>query len=171
MRTLLMLTMLAAGSLIIGRSTTAQVQHPASTPPRISIAINTPQAVVKAGSDVVVEVEMKNISQVDVPDGAPLTGGASTGFRWQVRDSSGKQVAMTDYGIQANHLASSSGEPHMWAGSFFSAPLAPGKVITQRLALTKEYDLSKPGKYTIQATRGDAQTDVKSNVITLTVIP
>lgn len=171
MRMLLMLVMLAAGSMIIGRTTTAQAQQPANTAPRISIAIKTSQTVVKTGSDVVVQVEMKNISQVDVPDGAPLADGPTTSFQWEVRDSSGKQVAMTDYGLRANHLDSPNGVPRVWAGSFFSAPLAPGKVITQTLALTKEYDLSKPGKYTVQASRGDGQTRVKSNIITLTVTP
>jgi hypothetical protein len=169
MKILVMLTLFAIGPLIIGGSTSTQVTHPS---PRISIAINTTRTVVKTGSDVVVEVEMKNISQEDVPDGAPLTPGlGSTGFRWEVRDSAGKQVAMTDYGIRVNHPESSSGEPHVWVGSFFTAPLAPGKVINQKLALTREYDFSKPGKYTIQASRWDGQIEVKSNTITLTVTP
>lgn len=41
------------------------------------------------------------------------------------------------------------------------------------MALSKEYDLNKPGKYTVQASRleADGKTDVKSNVIALTVTP
>jgi predicted secreted protein len=163
-----MLTLFAIGPLIIPGSTSTQVTHPT---PRISIAINTARTVVKTGSDVVVEVEMKNISQGDVPDGTAIPSLGSTGFRWDVRDSAGKQVAMTDYGIRVNHPESSSGEPHVWVGSFFSASLAPGKVISQKLALTKEYDFSKPGKYTIQASRWDGQIEVKSNTIMLTVTP
>jgi hypothetical protein len=84
---------------------------------------------------------------------------------------------MTDYGIKANHLDPSqdaSGPrvpPHISTGSAFAETLGRGKSVVQKLALSKEYDLSNPGKYTIQALHSDGKTDVQSNVISLTVTP
>lgn len=45
--------------------------------------------------------------------------------------------------------------------------------MTHRVNLTKMYELSKPGKYIVQFRRLDeaSETFVKSNKITITVIP
>lgn len=44
----------------------------------------------------------------------------------------------------------------------------PGQLLDERADLTKEYDLSVPGTYHVQAAYGDI---VKSNIITVTVTP
>lgn len=163
--------MLTIASLVPGNSA-AQVAQPATAKPKISIAIKTAQNAVKVASDVDVEVEMKNISQEGV--GFILTGTmsfSSTSFRWDIRDIASKPVPMTEYGLKANCLDSPGGVPRICSGSSFGDTLDPGKAFRQKLTLSKEYDLSKPGKYTIQAFRSDGKTDVKSNVITLTVTP
>ena len=83
---------------------------------------------------------------------------------------------MTEYGLKINGLEPPQGEP----GPGGYAPsarktvfglLGPDKAIVEKMALSKEYDLSKPGKYSIQALRSDGKTDVKSNTITVTVMP
>jgi len=90
---------------------------------------------------------------------------------WDIRDSASKPVPLTEYGLKANCLDSPGGVPRICAGSTFGDILEPGKSFRQTLALSKEYDLSKPGKYTVQASRFDGKTDVKSNTLTLAVMP
>ena len=130
----------------------------------------------KVGSDVEVEVKMKNISAEDIFYSV-LTGRGQgpvpSGFTWEILKSEGKPVPFTEYGLKINHP-----EPELGPGGYVPAAgktvfglLGPGKAIVAKRALSKEYDLSKPGKYSIQALRFDGKTDVKSNVITLTVTP
>jgi hypothetical protein len=160
-------------SPVFGNSA-AQVAQPAPAEPKISITIKTAQSTVNVGSDVEVEVEMRNISAGDIFYGAAgVFGAGTTSFKWEIRDNKGRTIPMTEYGIKANHIDPSleGVPPHVHAGSAFAETLGPGKSVVQKLALSKEYDLSKPGKYTIQALHTDGKTDVKSNTITVTVTP
>jgi hypothetical protein len=171
LKTLLTIATLTMIFLVSG-SSTAQVAQPVPAKPKISITIRTVQNTVVVGSNVEVEVEMRNISQEGVgfvPSGTMSY--STTSFRWDIRDIAGKPVPMTEYGLKANCLDSPGGVPRICAGSIFSAILDPGKSITQKLALSKEYNLSKPGRYTIQAFHTDGKIDVISNTITLTVTP
>jgi len=51
--------------------------------------------------------------------------------------------------------------------------LDPGKSVTNRVNVTQVYDLSRPGKYTIQVKQYDDESKsfVKPNKITVTVTP
>jgi hypothetical protein len=131
------------------------------------------------GSDVVVEAEMKNISAEDIFYSA-ITGRGQEpgpgGFTWEILNGEGRPVSMTEYGLKIHSPEPPQGEvgpggynPRM--GKTIFGLLGPGKAIVEKMALSKEYDLSKPGKYTIQILRSDGKTDVKSNIITLTVMP
>src|SRR5882672_3553931 len=61
----------------------------------------------KVGSDVEVEVEMKNISAEGVGFVPTSTMSSSTtSFRWDIREGAGKEVPMTEYGLKANCLDS-----------------------------------------------------------------
>jgi carboxypeptidase family protein len=153
-------------------SVSDEVAQPALPEPKISITIKTAQNTVAVGSDVQVEVAMKNISQEGVgfvPSGTMSY--STTSFRWDIRDSAGKPVPMTDYGLKANCLDSPGGAPRICAGSSFADILNPGRSLNEKLALSKEYDLSRPGRYTIQALKFDGELAVKSNIIILTVTP
>lgn len=169
MKKLLILVMLSAPSLASGNSV-FQIAQPKTEKPRITISIKTARTSVKVDSVVEVEIDEKNISDRDVPC-CDAFSPSTTFFRWEIIDNAGKQVPMTDYGLKANHLDSPDGVPRIHAGSSFIAPLPPGQTLTQKLALSKEYDLSRPGKYAIQAISSDGEMEVKSNTITLTVTP
>lgn len=161
---------------VISAGGQAQVAQPAPAEPKFSLTIKTAQGTVKVGSDVVVEAEMKNISAEDIFY-SRLTGRGPgpfpSGFTWEILNSEGKPVPFTEYGLKINRP-----EPELGPGGYVPAAgktifglLGPGKAIVEKMALSKEYDLGKPGKYSIQALRSDGKTDVKSNVITLTVKP
>jgi hypothetical protein len=120
-RTLLIIVTLTTAAFASGKSVT-QVRQSGPIGPRISITIRTAHDAVIVGSDVEVEVEMKNISQEAVGFEPPSTMSFSTtSFRWGIRDSAGKPVPMTEYGLKANCLDSPGGYP----GYVQEAPLAP----------------------------------------------
>jgi hypothetical protein len=162
MKPLFTLVIITIVSLVSGNST-AQVAHPTPAEPRISITIKTAQSAVKIDSDV--DVEGVGFA----PSGTMSF--STTSFRWDIRDNADKPVPMTEYGLKANCLDSPGGAPRICAGSSLGDILDPGKSFRQKLALSKEYDLNKLGKYTIQALHFDGKMDVKSNTITLTVTP
>jgi hypothetical protein len=164
---------------VISAGGQAQVVQPAPAEPKFSLTIKTAQGTVKVGSDVVVEAEMKNISAEDIFYSV-LTGRGPgpvpSGFTWEILNSEGKPVPLTEYGLKINQLEPPQGE--VGSGGYVPAAgktvfglLGPGKAIVEHRALSKEYDLGKPGKYSIQALRSDGKTDVKSNTITVTITP
>jgi hypothetical protein len=103
----------------------------------------------------------------------------------QIRDGDGKLVAETEYGRaihgrsvgQPGAVAADTSQP----GRAGAPPrdvlsvLLPGRTLTEESDLSKEFDLSRPGKYTVQATarRTDPDTGlrVQSNTLTLTITP
>ena len=102
----------------------------------------------------------------------------------QVRDSEGKPVAETEYGktIHARSIEAppvdrnGPGVPTRGPrGGAIAMALRPGETLTEESDLTKEFDLSRPGKYTVQAfDRGrdpDTGKTVMSNEVTITGQP
>jgi len=128
-----------------------------------SLVVSTPESTVKAGTDLKAAVTMTNTSDHDIfyradPSGTLLP------FAFDVRDSEGKVVSETSKGLSAHGK-------NMAAGSYLGVPIHPGESIHRERVLNKEFDLEKPGKYTVQATRESGSTVVKSNIITITVVP
>jgi len=138
--------------------------------PTISINISTPQNTVRVGSEIIVDVVTQNISHHVIHYTVIAGAGAELShFRVDVRNSVGKPVTETQYGQKVH------GTDHRaHSGSVFGAdiPVEPGKTLHEKLILTKEYDLSQPGTYTVQLRRTDFDdSSVKSNTITLTITP
>jgi len=130
--------------------------------PWIKLAISTSQSVVKSGSAVVIKITRTNTSDHNIFYGVGV--GSFTDL--EVRNREGKLVPETPYG----HKVHDKG--HWRGGSVFSVPLEPGKTRKEEVELNKEYDLSNPGDYTIQARETDPQgIVVKSNTISMTVTP
>ena len=130
--------------------------------PWIKIAISTSQSVVKSGSAVVIKITKTNTTDHNLFYGVGV--GSFTDL--DVRNSEGKFVPETPYGQKIHDKG------HWSGGSVFSVPLEPGKARKEEVELSKEYDLSRPGEYTIQARETDPQgIVVKSNTITVTVTP
>jgi len=135
----------------------AQGTPPAQVP--ISVAISASSLEVKAGSELKLEVVMANTS-----DGRVGLTTWPEDFRVDVRDSDGKPVGE----------AKKAGKvqlPIQGHGSSQGRELAPHEVVRWEEIVGKKLDLSKPGEYTIQATRVFGKTAVKSNTITITVVP
>ena len=139
-----------------------QVMPPTQVP--ISLTINAPSSEVKAGSEFKLDVVMTNTSDEQV--------GLTTwpdDFRVDVLDSEGRVVGKarepgeSTTNPKARNVLRKSSSPGL--------TLSPHGVFRLQEDLSKEFDLSKPGKYTVQATRMYGKTAVKSNIVTITVVP
>jgi hypothetical protein len=128
---------------------------------------------VKAGSPVRVKITTTNTSDREVVyyETGPWH------YNIYVRDATGAYAPDTPEGLGK----------HPWSprrtggGGVFSGPsfrfrlaIGPGKKQEDEVDVTKEYDLSKPGKYTVQLERPDPENKgqwLRSNTITVTVTP
>jgi len=148
--------------IVCGLAAGAQVAPPAQVP--ISLTISTPSSQVKAASELRLDIVLTNSS--DEPVG--LTTWPED-FRVDVLDSKGRVVGKAQEPGESRPNPKAANFPAQ--GSSQGLTLAPHMVLRLRDDLSKEFDLSKPGKYTVQATRMYGKVPVKSNVITITVVP
>jgi len=166
-RSNLLLVSMTLGALGIALATSIQGQSSPvaqNVQPMFSITISTPHDVIKAGTNVFVKVALTNTSKHQI----------------RLNSSNGTQE-MQDIVIrddQGNSPLSKIGRDiaagRDWlVGSEHSFTIEPGKTVTERVGVPSTYDLSQPGKYTMQVQKRDpySKTVVKSNTITLTVTP
>jgi hypothetical protein len=132
----------------------------------LSIAARSPS--VKVGDPVWVDATLKNASDYAVNlwlDLTPDQGGYA--YAVDVRDERGSVPPTTEY---AKAIAKRTG------GEGGYVPLDPGKALMHKVEVSKLYDLSRPGKYTIQFRKIDvfdkeAKEYVTSNPITVSLTP
>lgn len=131
----------------------------------LSITISAPQNVIKAGNGVWIEVTITNTSNREllVQERNPATD-----YEIDVRDDRGAAVPETDHGPKLREA------PMIPMNSRnLGIHLQPNESTKENITLTDLYDLSHPGKYTMQVQRvlpkelGPGY--VKSNVITITL--
>lgn len=132
----------------------AQVVQPAQVP--ISLTISAPSLEVKAGSEFKLDIVLTNTSAERV-----------LLYPWDltvdVRDSEGNVVGKAK-------KASDSSERTLGTGSYQGIWLGPQQVVRWTEIVGKKLDLTKAGKYTVQATRTYGNATVKSNAITIIVV-
>jgi hypothetical protein len=167
---------------------TSQVKSPpqamASSRPRkqaFRIRITTPHTIVKAGSEVLVEITVTNNSRDQLTTGSPRW--EPTGF--DIRDSQGNE-SLTKRGrclVKGEcepvtiHCPETGSPCEIVNLPMYGGPtrfLKSGESFSEATAIPLDsYDLSRPGKYTVRWQCNDptGKTVVKSNKITLTVIP
>jgi hypothetical protein len=136
--------------------------------PSISIEISAPEATVKVGAEVELNINLKNISHHEI-SGSEILGGADLNYDIQVRNNDGALAPYTPVGRKLYGKDPSYGGLH---GSVRMYILAPGVSHKSNTFLNKIYVLT-PGNYSVQASGRDPDTKalVKSNVIKITVTP
>jgi hypothetical protein len=151
------------------------VQDKGAPTPTISITITTPATEFMVRSPVPLKLVLRNTSSDGVGVRSGYVGPAYKGEKFrnidiQVLDSSGKPVDESDLG-RAIH----GRDPKIGWGEPVRRPLAAGigrgDSLTEQSDLSKEFDLSRPGRYTVQARRWDNETGqmVLSNKIAITI--
>ncbi len=131
-----------------------------------SIVITTAQVTVKVGSEVRVDIQVKNSSDANIMLDSP----GSPSYDMDVRDSKGEQAPETEL-MRKIHAPQ---DPSTRLEGSFVVPILPrGQSVQQYLSVSKFYDISTAGKYTIQLQATDhlSKKSVKSNTITVIVTP
>jgi len=136
-----------------------------------SITISTPAEVVKPGSEVRLDISLKNL--LDKTILLPKNVGqeeTDADYVIEVRDSTGRSATET----QRGQMIRGKGTKRYF-GSIRWVGAKPGETLKESVALNKDFDLNKPGKYVIQIQRYVPDDlgggGVKSNVISVSVNP
>jgi hypothetical protein len=134
-----------------------------SATPAYLVTISADKPEVKAGSSVFIRFKLTNISDKVVDCSNGYRGATNVSYEYDVRDGNGKSVEKP---VLHPELMTGS-----WGGP---CELKPGEAVGGELLVSSAYDLSNPGTYTIQIARrttDDRKDDVKSNTVTITVLP
>lgn len=132
-----------------------------------TIAIKVETSIVKAGSAVVANGRVTNTSNRPIDASGCYCGpsGLDSYLAWEVRDVEGHLVAKKIY--PHPELATSS--------AILDRIIKPGESLSGSQDISRLYDMSRPGKYVIQASRptSDAKDAliIKSNKASVTIIP
>ncbi len=159
-----------------GRSAAQSASQTRNATPAFSITLSTRQTVVEVGSPLRVRIADTNMLDRDIFVALPI--------QMSVLDGEGKPVPETAHWRKTHGTEPRPTAPPGVGGIPVGIPGPSGSVIGPRPMhpgettsgisgdLTKQYDLSTPGTYTIQARRRDSYSEsvVESNVLTVTVI-
>ena len=139
--------------------------------PPFSVTISSKEPVVKSGSIIWVDATVKNTSDEVISVGS--TAPVEFAYDIDVWTDKSARAPETKLGRRRNNRTTPEDETMVILSDSAESPLKPGKTLTDHVNVSKMYDLSQPGKYTIEFRRLDEETKtfVKSNKITLTVTP
>jgi hypothetical protein len=137
--------------------------------PPFSLAIAVADQPVQLGTQVRVTITLKNNSDYDIAfDSSSVPGEAEFHYSVLLLDDDGKPVPETKYSriLQGK-------EHETYTENVLSVTIQPNEEAKDDFVLNKLFDLSKPGKYTLQVARGIPETLgkglVKSNVLSLVI--
>ena len=132
----------------------------------LSIKISAKPSTVRAGSSVMIDLYVTNLSRTDLDTGASISEltGIDPNYVYGVRDSAGHGVAKRLY----RH-------PELALGHAILGTLKPGESVTLHQEISRLFDLTHPGKYSVQVSRrfpwNHKDILVRSNKIVLTITP
>jgi hypothetical protein len=154
----------ATVALVAGQSSAGQG---GSAKPPAALVITTEQPTVKAGSMVAITVHFTNTSKQPIDAGGTFNDatGLDSNFLFDVRDDKGHLAAKRAY----RH-------PELWSGhAILDRVVKPDETLSEEQDISRLYDMTKPGKYVIQASRAIPKEMgggvVKSNSVSVTVTP
>ena len=146
-----------------GLSGQGQTERQNENPP-ISLVIAARASSQKKGSNIWVEASLKNTSDHILWIYKSISEDMDQGgwvYQVDVHEEHGSIPPKTKYALNIGAGGGSGGY----------VPLRPGETLTQKVNVSKLYDLSQPGRYTIQFRRLDegTKTYIVSNPITVTI--
>ena len=143
---------------MISASTSVAIAQTAKDPFSITISADKPTVV--AGSRVYIRIKLTNMSDHVVDCSSAMVGAFDRRYLYDVLDENGKSMIKTDIDPERYQFCN----------------LDPGESTGNgERSISWLYDFTKPGTYTVQLSRfignDEKQGAVKSNTITITVIP
>jgi hypothetical protein len=153
-------------SLLLAITGTVGIAQDNTSNQLFSITISMVDTTIKAGSPVRIKIELTNTSYSDLDASGSFNDmtGQDSNFHVLLRDEKGNKGLKNIY----NHPELATGHPIM------GRTVKSGATLTEEQDVSRQYDMTHPGKYSIQVTR-PISTDlkdgmVKSNIITVTVV-
>ncbi len=154
----------------------AAVQDRWDRAPAFSLSISTEHNTVAVGSPVLLKIRLTNLSNHVLDDDAnPVIAGDFI----EVRDLSDKPALMTRFywhatgrKVPKEQVVAGADDPHVGHGlGGRGLHVQPGGTGQIGADITRLYDLSRPGKYTVQVSRfdPDSRTTVKSNKVEIRI--
>jgi hypothetical protein len=147
-----------------------------SPPPAISLSIAGLENSIKTGPPIKVEATITNESNADVSlifNAVEDRGGLD--YSVSVKNEHSAVPPDTKFGRALKGLTNPAlrTEETPVDGSIFFTDLKPRGQWTDTIEISKLFDLTQPGKYSIQLSRFDdvSHSYVKSNVVTITITP
>jgi hypothetical protein len=132
--------------------------------PVYSVTIKAAPQHVKSTNDVLIDIQIKNISKGPITcQRGPVSGALDIAFQYDVRTADG-------------HVIPRNFDPHPELGAVshgWPCLLQPGETARSVAFVGQFYDMRLPGRYLIQISQSDCETHevVKSNQIEVTVDP
>ena len=153
---------LSIACALVAAFATAQATQSAQVP--FSLAVSTSTPTIKMGSELKLDVAVTNTSDKRVSLWSH-PGKLAPGL--DVRNSKGKPANE----VKAKSEPPKGGVVYPPGGSYPSLDIDPGKTVHFEEIVTRKFDLTKPGTYTVQAMQEFDNKLLKSNTITITVTP
>ena len=131
-----------------------------------SFVIRAAEEEIKPGSDVVVEITITNNSDraigMESMDISPYVA--------IVRAANGVLAPETEMGRSLKQKQRERISPN-WVGSRFGVRLQPGEAVHEKCVVSERYDMTAPGRYSIQLERLWGRAGVPSNTVMVAVVP
>jgi hypothetical protein len=145
--------------------------------PSISIGIAASQNVIASGTRVELHILVTNVSKglIHMSRSNGDDQAALSYYTVDLRDTKGDSPPKTMLNriLSGEPVPLPPGKGGIITGSSMIFPLQPGETLKDDMILNDLFDLNTPGKYTIQIQHDDpvSRNPVKSNTITLTIVP
>jgi hypothetical protein len=158
------------------------------TPPPFTLTLSAAQGTIRCGAEVRVQIALTNVSDHDiVAVREPGDDEADAHYSMDVRDEDGQPApeSALSMGFKGKDKFGNDlpwikgGLPHgkiyiRW-GHNIQITLKPGESLKEECVLSRFYDLTLSGKYTVQLTRDvpaelGSGPPIKSNVVTVTIM-
>ena len=170
---------MAFAMLLFVTSTMAAFGQAVSEQP-FTVSISTEKSTFKSGDPIPVKVELTNTSNKDlnVSSGVDLNSGVLFTHSFEVHNETGKLVPPRIHTHQQSQTGSAPAKPEEnptgpETGRVIFGVLKPGEKYSVVDDISRVYDLSESGRYTIQMAHPlpdkSSKDGVKSNVVTITV--
>ena len=157
--------------LLLGLIVSGNAQTPQPPAEPFSLTLRADQQQYKSGEKIRLDITITNTSQTQIRMlSGPGSAMAEEHFELIGTDPKGSPIRETHYGLEAHGKVPN----HLSGGSRYAEDIPPGGTLHQKLNANLLYSFTEPGQYSFYIKRlyeKDNRTVVKSNTISITIVP